>query len=162
MESAATIEERTIGQYWEEWNATIDAIADQEKNPHYKSLKIEPKIGLIPLDRDPESKLFEFAHLQTGKIPKRNPDTGLFEITEETGLVFVLIPGDTFQMGSLPVSEQNPEGSPYVVSEAIDSEFPPHSVTLDPFFLSKYEMTQGQWFRVTGKNPSHYCSTHCE
>jgi len=29
-------------------------------------------------------------------------------------------------------------------------------VTLDPFFISKFEMTQGQWLRVTGKNPSHY------
>jgi formylglycine-generating enzyme required for sulfatase activity len=29
-------------------------------------------------------------------------------------------------------------------------------VTLSPFFLSKYEMTQGQWSRFTGSNPSAY------
>ena len=30
----------------------------------------------------------------------------------------------------------------------------PHAVNLIPYFLSKYEMTQGQWVRLTGKNPS--------
>jgi formylglycine-generating enzyme required for sulfatase activity len=29
-------------------------------------------------------------------------------------------------------------------------------VTLDPFFLSKFEMTQAQWLRVTGRNPSQH------
>jgi formylglycine-generating enzyme required for sulfatase activity len=29
-------------------------------------------------------------------------------------------------------------------------------VTLDPFFLAKYEMTQAQWLRYTGHNPSSY------
>ncbi len=31
-----------------------------------------------------------------------------------------------------------------------------HRVELDPFLISKYEMTQGQWLRVTGGNPSRY------
>jgi len=31
-------------------------------------------------------------------------------------------------------------------------------VTLGAFFLSKYEMTQGQWGRFTGTNPSNYGS----
>jgi formylglycine-generating enzyme required for sulfatase activity len=29
-------------------------------------------------------------------------------------------------------------------------------VTLTAFFLSKYELTQGQWLRLTGRNPSYY------
>ena len=33
-------------------------------------------------------------------------------------------------------------------------EAPVHEVTLDPFFISKFEMTQGQWQRFTGDNPS--------
>ena len=32
-----------------------------------------------------------------------------------------------------------------------------HEVTLSPFFLSKYEMTQGQWLRFAGENPSQWC-----
>jgi formylglycine-generating enzyme required for sulfatase activity len=35
-------------------------------------------------------------------------------------------------------------------------ESPVHRVEIKPFFLSKYEMTQGQWLRSTGKNPSYY------
>ena len=35
-------------------------------------------------------------------------------------------------------------------------ESPVRPVKLDPFFLSKYEMTQAQWLRFTGKNPSFY------
>jgi formylglycine-generating enzyme required for sulfatase activity len=31
----------------------------------------------------------------------------------------------------------------------------PHRVNLTPYFLSKYEMTQGQWLRLAGRNPSH-------
>jgi formylglycine-generating enzyme required for sulfatase activity len=33
-----------------------------------------------------------------------------------------------------------------------------HKVSLSPYFLSKYEMTQGQWVRFTGLNPSGYKS----
>ena len=39
---------------------------------------------------------------------------------------------------------------------ARQQEQPVHEVTLDPFFLSKFEMTQGQWQRATGANPSHH------
>jgi len=31
-------------------------------------------------------------------------------------------------------------------------------VTLAPYFLSKYELTQGQWLRLAGRNPSYYAS----
>ncbi|MHC4942214.1 MAG: protein kinase domain-containing protein [Planctomycetota bacterium] len=157
MEFATTVEEETIGRYRDEWTAVIAAIADKEKNPHYRGLEIDPVIGLIPLGQDSDSRLFEFAHLQTGKVPDRDPVTGRLEILEETGLVFVLLPGGTFQMGSLPVTDENPEGAPYVDPEAWDNEFPLHRVALDPFYLSKFEMTQGQWLRITGNNPSHYC-----
>jgi formylglycine-generating enzyme required for sulfatase activity len=33
-----------------------------------------------------------------------------------------------------------------------------HRVALSPYFLSKYELTQGQWSRFTGLNPSYYKS----
>ena len=41
-------------------------------------------------------------------------------------------------------------------SQAGGDEGPVHEVALSPFFLSKYEMTQGQWQHVTGGNPSTY------
>jgi formylglycine-generating enzyme required for sulfatase activity len=38
-------------------------------------------------------------------------------------------------------------------------EGPVHDVKLKPFLISKYEISQGQWLRFTGKNPSHYQPT---
>jgi len=40
--------------------------------------------------------------------------------------------------------------------QAHSSENPVHQVSLSAFFLSKYEMTQSQWQRVTGQNPSSF------
>lgn len=37
---------------------------------------------------------------------------------------------------------------------ATSDEFPVHTVTLRPFFVSKYEVTQAQWLRYAGQNPS--------
>jgi formylglycine-generating enzyme required for sulfatase activity len=110
---------------------------------------------MVPIEKDPESGLWEFAHLQTGKVPERGKN-GKLILTEDMGLVFVLIPGGTFNMGAAPPSEANPAGSPNADPEAADMEGPVHEVTINPFFLSKYEMTQGQWLRFTGKNPSAY------
>ncbi|MFQ5655704.1 MAG: SUMF1/EgtB/PvdO family nonheme iron enzyme, partial [Planctomycetota bacterium] len=47
-------------------------------------------------------------------------------------------------------------GSPNIDPAARRNESPIHEVTLDPFFLAKYEMTQGQWLRFVGENPSYY------
>ena len=70
-----------------------------------------------------------------------------------TGIVLVLIPGGTFWMGAqkTDTSGQNYDG------EARSNESV-HRVTLSPYFLSKYELTQGQWSRFTGLNPSNYKS----
>src|SRR5262249_35752457 len=38
-------------------------------------------------------------------------------------------------------------------------EHPVEAVTLEPFFISKYEMTQAQWLRLTGSNPSWFSET---
>lgn len=40
------------------------------------------------------------------------------------------------------------------LSECDSSEFPPHLVGLNSFYLGRTEVTQEQWMRVMGKNPS--------
>ena len=65
-------------------------------------------------------------------------------------MVFVLIPGGTFWMGAQKDEPDRPNYDP----DARNDEFPPHEVTLSAFFISKFEMTQGQWLRFTGRNPS--------
>ena len=56
-------------------------------------------------------------------------------------------------MGSEKPSEKKPRGAPNADPQSEENQSPVHEVSLDPFFLSKYEMTQGQWSRFTGANP---------
>ncbi|MBI4880064.1 MAG: SUMF1/EgtB/PvdO family nonheme iron enzyme [Planctomycetes bacterium] len=152
---AKTVHDRSIVQQAARWDAAIASIADRGACPRYDGLGLAPQLGLVPLGPDPGSGLWEFAHIQTGAVPERGPD-GKLLITEETGLVFVLLPGGAFDMGGRPPSEAEPAGSPNVDPQARPIEGPVHAVTVRPFLLSKYEMTQGQWLRFTGSNPSAY------
>jgi formylglycine-generating enzyme required for sulfatase activity len=120
--------------------------------PRYGGLVIAPQVGLVPVGRDPASGLWEFVHIRTGVAPERGRD-GRLLVTDETGIVLVLLPGACYWMGMskerLPDPEM-PSGNPVA---RID-EVPVHRVCLDPFFISKYEVTQGQYRRLTGQNPS--------
>ncbi|MGQ4809396.1 Hercynine oxygenase [Candidatus Entotheonellaceae bacterium PAL068K] len=63
-------------------------------------------------------------------------------LVNSIGMEFRLIPAGTFMMGSL-----NGEAD----------EQPVHQVTISkPFYLGKYEVTQGQWQAVMGNNPSFF------
>jgi formylglycine-generating enzyme required for sulfatase activity len=55
-------------------------------------------------------------------------------------------------MGAQSAAPSNLNYDPY----ARPDEAPVLRFRLDPFFLSKFEMTQGQWKRFLGKNPSMY------
>jgi formylglycine-generating enzyme required for sulfatase activity len=77
-------------------------------------------------------------------------------LTDETGLVFVLIPGGTFWMGAQSKDPNGQNYDPQAEDIESDENGNPVEVTLAPYFLSKYEMTQGQWDRFTGENPSGY------
>jgi formylglycine-generating enzyme required for sulfatase activity len=65
-------------------------------------------------------------------------------------MVFVLIPGGKFLMGAQPAGPEGPNYDP----DALDYEGPVHEVELAPFLISKTETTQGQWMRLSGRNPS--------
>jgi len=108
-------------------------------------------MGLRPISPDTESGLWEFAHLMTGVPAERGAD-GTLVRTEETGVVLVLLPGGTFSMGA---QSGDPTGQNYD-PQAMGSEGPVHEVELSAYFLSKYELTQGQWLRLTGRNPSFH------
>ena len=117
-------------------------------------LALSPELGLLPIGEDPDSHLLEFADLATGEPPERAAD-GRLVLSEATGLVFVLLPGGTFRMGAQSTDSDGPNYDP----KAAANESPVRELTLAPFFLSKYEMTQAQWRRCTGRNPSTYNET---
>jgi formylglycine-generating enzyme required for sulfatase activity/serine/threonine protein kinase len=152
LEFARTIEARSLSDpaVAERWRKACASIRAGETNAAYSGLEIAPQLGLVPIGADPASGLFEFAHLETGAPAERDAH-GKLVMRPETGLVFVLLPGGTFQLGA-----SRDESSPNHDAEADRNEQPVGDVTLRPFLLSKFEMTQAQWKRVTGVNPSRW------
>ena len=62
-----------------------------------------------------------------------------------TNMEFVYIPAGCYQMGSNS-------------SEAFYDEKPVHGVCVDNFWIGKYPVTQGQYKKIMGNNPSHFQS----
>ncbi|MFT5152128.1 MAG: serine/threonine protein kinase, partial [Planctomycetota bacterium] len=134
------------GEYGVRWDAALPEI-----HAAYPGLNLTPQMGLVPIGADADSGLWEFWHVQTGTEPARGGD-GKLEMEDGTGLVFVLLPGGKFWMGA---QARDPEGRNHD-PDAQSNEGPVHEVELSAFFLSKYEMTQGQWERMAGRNPSRW------
>lgn len=119
----------------EQWREVQQQI---QASPHYGGRALPMQFGLHPLGADPESGLHEFALLRSGRIPQRNRQ-GELSRSPETAVVFVLVPAGSFDMGT---SRRRPEHSESLVA----------GVTLDWFFLSKYELTRHQWRRLSGRD----------
>ena len=62
-----------------------------------------------------------------------------------TGMEFVKVPGGSFRMGCVAADPNCQE-----------NENPAHLVPVDGFWLGKHEVTQGQWKRIMGNNPSRF------
>jgi formylglycine-generating enzyme required for sulfatase activity len=77
---------------------------------------------------------------ETGQVISRPPGQAKFfpePLTPDLNLEMVYIPGGKFMMGD----------------DERDSEKPIHEVTIQPFYLGKYAVTQEQYEAVMGKNP---------
>lgn len=85
---------------------------------------------------------------QTQFTDVANLSKRFYRIRASTGIVvnnpnFVLINGGTFSMGRTTGSGDA-------------DELPIHQVTLSPYYISKYEVTQSEWLDIMGTNPSYY------
>ena len=80
-------------------------------------------------------------------INRRNLQAKYFveDLGNGVTLEMVQIPGGTFKMGS-PKGEKN----------SLDRERPQHQVTVKPFFMGKYVITQEQYQVIVGENPSRF------
>jgi formylglycine-generating enzyme required for sulfatase activity len=63
---------------------------------------------------------------------------------DKVGIDMIFVEGGTFLMGC--TSEQG--------TDCEDNERPVHSVTVSDFYIGKYPITQKQWKKVMGNNPS--------
>tara|TARA_B100001013_G_scaffold226829_2_gene138995 strand:+ start:806 stop:1861 length:1056 start_codon:yes stop_codon:yes gene_type:complete len=84
--------------------------------------------------------------IPAGLAYQRHNEQGFAEFEHrETGILFVLLPGGDFLMGT-PEDEE----------DRWQDESPLHLVTLSAFLVGKYEVTQAQWEGVMGANPSFF------
>jgi len=60
-----------------------------------------------------------------------------------TGMEFVFVPGGCYQMGD-------------TIGDGVGNEKPVHEVCVDDYYLGKYEVTQDQYQKITGSNPSKF------
>ena len=100
-------------------------------------------LGLLP----PTQSLGSI-HLTTGQ-------NFTIDLGEGVLMEFIAIPGGTFLMGT--PEELRPQMIDWGWwEEYMVSEFPRHQVTVAPFYLGKYPVTQAQWQVMMGNNPSRF------
>ncbi|WP_419191901.1 bifunctional serine/threonine-protein kinase/formylglycine-generating enzyme family protein [Engelhardtia mirabilis] len=143
-----TLVERSIAAERPAWDAALARLA---ADPRFAELTLEPIAGLVPLGPDPDGGLEAFWPVETGARPARD-ESGHLVPSAEGGLVLLLLPGGEVTVGA---QADDPDAPRYDPQLQVD-EGPLQQVRLEPFLLSKFEVTQGQWLRWTGTNPSDY------
>ncbi|HEV8114046.1 MAG TPA: bifunctional serine/threonine-protein kinase/formylglycine-generating enzyme family protein [Planctomycetota bacterium] len=158
LDAAREIESATLLQPARLWDLAIASIRNVSECPLYHGLSIRPQLGLIPIHRDPGSGLWEFLHWESGSAPAVGAN-GSIVPGIEMGIVLVLLPGGKFRYGAQREDPEQPNYDPQAEPAEWSTRLQrPTTIraTLAPFFISKYEMTQAQWRRVAGDNPSEW------
>lgn len=103
--------------------------------------------GLVPIGMNPSTGLWEFYDLRSAwdghgdpaalPIPRHAGD-GTIVVHDDTGIVFVLLPGGTFRMGEAEALR----------GQGARDSIPEHDVSLAPFLIARHELTQAQWRRL--------------
>ncbi|NJM22378.1 MAG: formylglycine-generating enzyme family protein [Richelia sp. SM1_7_0] len=141
---------------WAQNTLEAQPIQDDEETVIAKAMGIELKpfdydVAVINPDITPdeledELKSFEFETVTVdnrGQVINKQQNQAFYFIEylcekagepAELGIEMVAIPGGTFEMGS-PKNE----------SQRRENESPQHTVTVQPFFMGKYPVTQAQW-----------------
>ena len=148
------IRARTIDEHVDAWEEARRWAAESWR---YDELHLEPQLGLIPLGFDRATELLEFAVWGTGEVPERRNGELLF--SERSAIVLVLLPAAVFRMGSAR-SDATGNAGPNEDLWAQSGEGPVTEVALDAFFFGKHELTQGQYERLAGRNPSKFHPDH--
>jgi formylglycine-generating enzyme required for sulfatase activity len=79
---------------------------------------------------------------ETALVATGKPNT---LVEYNTGVEFIWVDGGCYTMGC----------SDWMI-DCSDDEKPPHEVCVNGFWMGKYEVTQGQWEKIMGNNPSTY------
>lgn len=122
------------------------------ENNSWKIKEISEKISLQKKSAGKTVKPKQKKSAGTTAKPKQK----LKLFTNASGMKFVLIPSGSFMMGSA-VSVAETARHYKLSKQYFEEEHPRHKVSISkPFYLQTTEVTQEQWQKVMGNNPSHY------
>ncbi|MEM6836668.1 MAG: formylglycine-generating enzyme family protein [Cyanobacteria bacterium P01_C01_bin.120] len=120
------------------------AIYSRRQKPEINGANLAPMSGDAPLI----TQFFTRASINAqGKIVQKNDTLKCFQerLDEDISLIMVAIPGGSFTMGA-----------PNYEIKSSDAERPPQRREISPFFMAKTPITQSQYERITGSQPSHF------
>ncbi len=153
---AASLQQRSLeapAELWETARTALQRADGITANAAYADMPpLVPQLGLVPIGRNPATKLWEFAHLASGAAEWRVPTAadydadGRLRVTDASGIVFVLVPPGDVDLGS-------PRSDAFAQAD----EQPRFLVGLDAFFIARHELTRAQWRRLApgSEDPSH-------
>ena len=142
-------------------NTATEVLADQgEAEPTEQSILLvsaqlaSRMLGIknIPQSRPPQTDQQPGYQQQTYQQPgyqqtySQTPQPYVENANCGLDMKMVYVEGGTFTMGA--TSEQS--------GEADSDESPTHSVTLDSYYIGECEVTQAQWQKIMGNNPSSF------
>jgi len=148
MAAIGSVDEQTLVAYEEPWRMALEQVS---RDARFDGLDLAPIRGLIPLGADPDSGLQEFAVWGTGSIPSRD-SSGQLLFEDESAAVLVLLVGGPAEVGASPDDD---------MALLAEGEGQRH-INFYPFLIGKHEITQAQWLKVIGNNPSAYLPGHAD
>ena len=114
-----------------------EVLANELRKAEEQKQKLVPKIEKLKKEKDT-------AIATTPKVASDEKSApGKTYTDPTTGMEFVLVSGGCYQMGD-------------TLGDWEYDEKPVHEVCVDSFYLGKYEVTQGEYTRITGNNPSNF------
>jgi len=139
LEAEAEAERQRLIAEAEAERQRLEAEAEQQR------LEAEAERQRLEAEAEAErQRLFEESERKKAEAERAKSQPKTFTVN---GVTFELlyVKGGSFTMGCTP--EQN--------GDCNNDEKPTHSVTLDDYYIGKFEVTQDLWTAVTGKNPSN-------
>lgn len=155
------------------WGSNVPGCMSANRGPHLPSgrgnylgfrvvlstvAKNAPSPAVAPFDAD-QAKAHQQAWADYLGVPVEKDA----ELPGGAVMKFLLVPPGEFAMGSIEsdrekfVANARADGDQFSFEKRIPAEAPQHQVTISqPFYVGKFEVTQGQWQSVTGENPSRF------
>jgi formylglycine-generating enzyme required for sulfatase activity/class 3 adenylate cyclase len=135
----------------EKQHQRLDELQERQQRAKEHDIRAYEKIVSSPYGKDLKETAWkelvanhpEAADLAPGKVEVLKLLLLKKWVEPTTGMEFVWVEGGCFQMGD-------------IWKEGDDDEKPVHEVCVDSFGMSRYEVTQGQWQKIMGDNPSGF------